>query len=61
VNQGGRFQRLPWLLLGQTLGGEPAQLVVHQRQQPCSRVRITSLDGMNDFGDFAHGARPMNF
>jgi hypothetical protein len=25
-----------------------------ERQQLCSRVRITCLDGVNDIGDFAH-------
>src|SRR5438105_3179866 len=33
VNQGSRFQRLPRLLLGQALRGQPAQLVVNEGQQ----------------------------
>ena len=59
VDQGRRLQRLPGLFMGQALGGELAQLVVHQRQQlfgrggvACSmadRIRVTSLIGLSIF------------
>jgi hypothetical protein len=59
VNQGSRFQRLPLFLLIQPTCRQPAQLVVHERQQLRRRARIPGLDGANDLGDVAHGAGPI--
>jgi hypothetical protein len=45
VDQGGRLQRLPGLLLGHPLHRQLAQLVVDQRQQPAGSVRIALTQG----------------
>src|SRR5262249_41952288 len=54
VNQGRRLKRLTWFLLCQFLRRQPAQLVVHQRQQLLRGVRIALLDGGQDAGDVGH-------
>src|SRR5262249_48785219 len=41
-------------LLGQFLGGQPAQLVVDQRQQLAGGVLVAGRDGVQDRGDVAH-------
>jgi hypothetical protein len=43
--------------VGQLLGGELAQLVVDQWEQPAGRSRVTLLDGGQDLGDFAHAGQ----
>ena len=40
----GGLERLPWPLLGQTLGGQLAQLVIDQWQQISGCVRIACLN-----------------
>ena len=64
MDQGGCLERLPRELVGQPGGGEPAQLVVDQRQEPIGReglprttasnARVTAvLAGSGSFGDGA--------
>jgi hypothetical protein len=45
VDQGGRLERLPMLLLRHPLGSQLAQLLVYQRQQFLRGVRIALLEG----------------
>jgi hypothetical protein len=54
MHQRGGIQRLPWLLPGELLRGELAQLVVDQRQQLVGGVRIALVDGLEDAGDVGH-------
>jgi hypothetical protein len=60
VDQRRRVQCLARLLLGQLLGGKPAQLVVNQRQQLRGGLGIALLDGAQNPCDVAHGARIPN-
>ena len=55
VDQGRRLERLAGLLLGQLLRGQPAQLVVDQRQELLGGLRVALLDGGQDARDFGHG------
>ena len=57
VDQGGRLERLPRLLLGQLLGRQLAQLVVDQRQELLGGVRVALLDGGQDAGDVGHAGQ----
>src|SRR5262245_51100598 len=41
-------------LLGQVLGGKPAQLAVDERQQLGGRVRVGLLDGRQNASHFSH-------
>ncbi len=54
MDQGGRFQRLTHLLLGQSMGGQPAQLVVNQGQQLRGRVGIAGIETGQDARRVAH-------
>ena len=45
MNQGSRLQRLAGLLVGEPLGGQPAQFLVDQRQELVGRFPVTPLDG----------------
>ena len=54
VDQRGRLQRLAGLLLGQLLGGEPAEFVVDQGQQVLGVGRVALLDGVQDLGYVTH-------
>ena len=54
MHQGGRLQGLAGLFVRQPLGGQPAQLVVDQRQELLGRVRVALLDGGQDLRDIAH-------
>ena len=58
VDQGRGLEGLPGLLLRQPLGGELAQLVVDQRQEPLGRLGVALLDGREDAGHVVHGRRP---
>ena len=55
VDQRRGLQRLPRPLLRQALGGQLAQLVIDQRQQLGSGVRVALLDGGQDARDVTHG------
>lgn len=50
MNQCRWVQRLPRLLLSQTLGREPSQFVVNERKHLSSRVRVARFDGVQDVG-----------
>jgi hypothetical protein len=52
--QGGGLKRLAGALLGQSLSGQLAQLVINQRQQLCRSLGIALFDGTKDVGDLAH-------
>ena len=54
VNQGGGFERLSRLFLGQLLRRQLAQLVVDQRQELLGGVRVALLDGGQDARDVGH-------
>ena len=54
VDQGGGFERLAGLFLGQLLRRQLAQLVVDQRQELFSGVGIAVLNGGQDARDFGH-------
>ena len=54
VDQGGGLERLAGLLLRQPLRGEPAQLVVDQRQQLLGGLGVAPLDGGEDAGHVGH-------
>jgi hypothetical protein len=54
VNQGRRFQSLTGFLLGQSLGGQSAQLVVNERQQLGRRVAIAGSAGIQDLRYVTH-------
>ena len=54
VNQGGRFQRLPRLLLGEALGSQSAQFIVDEWQQLGRRMPVASLDVAQDASHVAH-------
>ena len=45
VDQGGGLERLPGLLLRQPPGGQPAELVVDQRQQALGGLGVALLHG----------------
>ena len=55
VDQPRRVERLPRFLAGHLCRGEPAQLVVHQRQQLGGGVRVAVLGGGQQAGDVGHG------
>ena len=57
VDQGGGLERLPRLLVGQPGGGEPAQLVVDEREQVGGGLRVAGLDRGQDLGDVGHVAK----
>jgi hypothetical protein len=52
MNQRRWLECLARLLVGQALGGQPAQLVVDQRQQLISG--LGAARGLQDSGDIAH-------
>src|SRR5438128_8669836 len=54
VDQCRGVERLPWLFMGQFRRSETAQLIVDERQQLRSGVRVALLDGGQDAVDFAH-------
>src|SRR5262249_46653405 len=56
VDQGGRLERQPPLLLGQFRCRELAQLVVDQRQELLGSVEVALLDGRQDACNFTHGS-----
>ena len=56
VDEGGCLQGLAGLFLGQALGGQLAQLVVHEGQELLRGVGIALLDGGQDAGHFVHRA-----
>lgn len=49
-----RLQGLTGLFVRQSLGGQPAQFVIDQRQQLLCRIRVALLDGGQDLRDVAH-------
>jgi hypothetical protein len=55
MDKGGGLKCLPRFLLGQSVGSELAQFLVHQRQQLPRSGRIALLDVIQDAGNFAHG------
>ena len=54
VNQGGGLKRLPGSLLGQSMCGQLAELVVDERQELVGRPCVAFLDGRKDAGDLVH-------
>ena len=54
MDQGRRLERLAGRLAGEPPGGQPAQLVVDQRQELIGRLRVALLDRREDAGDFVH-------
>ena len=56
MNQGSRLECLPRFFVGQLLRGQPAQLLVDQRQELARGVRVESLDDVPHRGNLAHGA-----
>jgi hypothetical protein len=56
VDQAGRVERLPRLLAGQLMRGQPAQLVIDQRQELLRGVRIASIDRIQELCQIAHRA-----
>jgi hypothetical protein len=57
MNQTGGLQRLPRFLLRQLLAGELAQLVIDQRQELLSGLKVALLDGGQDTGDVGHSSK----
>ena len=57
VDQSRRLERLAGLLLNHLFGRQFAQLVIDQRQQLLSGLRIALFDGIQDLGDIAHKKR----
>jgi hypothetical protein len=58
VDQGGRLERLPGLLVGQPGRRELAQLLVDQRQKVGSGVRVAGLDRGQDLCHVGHAGEP---
>ena len=58
VDQGGGLERLPRLLLGEPLLGEPPELAVDERQELLGRPRVALLDGREDAGHVVHRLWP---
>ena len=54
VNEGRRLKGLPWLFLGQFCGGQLAQLVVDQRQEPLGGIWVARLDLRQYLRDVDH-------
>ena len=54
MHQGRRLQRLARPLPGQLLRGQPAQLIVDQRQQLRGGPRVARLGRRQDAGHVAH-------
>ena len=54
VDQGGGLERLAGPLPGQPMRGQPAELVVDQRQELIGRSGVALLDGREDAGDVVH-------
>src|SRR5262249_36313373 len=59
MHQRGRLKCLPWLLLGQSLSRELAQLVVDQRQELLGGVRAALLDVGQNVREVVHGGHPV--
>src|ERR1700730_15821531 len=57
MDQGGGLECLPRLFLSQLLGRQLPQLVINQRQQLLSGVRVALLDGTQDLRPVAHRDR----
>ena len=49
-----RLERLPGLLLSELLSGQPAQLVIDQRQELLGGTGLALPNGGQDAGDFSH-------
>ena len=58
VDEGGRLEGLPGLLVGQPRGGQLPQLVVDEREQVGRGLRVAGLDGGQDLGDVGHDRHP---
>ena len=46
MDQGGGVERLARLFAGHLRGGQPAQLVVHEREQFGGRLAVTAAGGL---------------
>src|SRR6478752_2508240 len=46
MHKSGSLQRLPWFFIGQLQGRKPAELVVYQRQQSISRLRVAPANSV---------------
>ncbi len=57
MHQGGCLQGLAGPFVGQLLGGEPAQLVVYERQQLLRSVRVAVFDRGQDLRDIGHAVQ----
>ena len=57
MDQGGGLQRLAWLLLGQLVGRQLAQLIINQRQEPLGSVWVALLYRGQDAGHLGHKGR----
>ena len=57
VDEGGRLEGVPGLLVGQAGGGELPQLVVDEREQVGRGRRVALLDGVQELGDVGHAAQ----
>ena len=54
VDQGGGLERLAGPLPGQPMGGQPAKLVVDQREKLIGRLGLAFLDGHEGAGGVVH-------
>jgi hypothetical protein len=60
VHQGRGLECLTRRLAGQLLSGQPAQLVVDQREQLAGRLSFSPAEGFEDARDFAFAAIDRN-
>src|SRR5262249_14923657 len=57
VDEGGGLESLSGLLVGQFLGGQPAQLIVDQRQDAAGGGRVAVGNSFKKLGDLVHRAQ----
>jgi hypothetical protein len=55
MHQGRGLKRLARLFIGEFLGRQPAQLLVHERQQLGSVTQVAQLHGCENSRYFSHG------
>jgi hypothetical protein len=57
MDQSGGVERLARFFACQLLSGQPAQLVINQRQQLIGRLRLSALDGVQELSEIVHQPR----
>src|SRR5262245_2010489 len=55
MNEGRRLQGVAWSFAGHLVRGEPAQVLIHERQQFCRGFGVALMCRLQNTGEVAHG------